>query len=61
MSDIELEAKFRKFVEEYYEPVEDKPGYVWFSKRHMQIISIDILVAYLKNCYEHMMMHLFRK
>jgi len=50
----ELEVKlmndfdFRKFVEEYYEPVEDKTGYVWFSRRNMQIISIDLLVAYLE-------------
>jgi len=50
----ELEAElisdfdFRKFVEENYEPVEDKPGYVWFDKRNTQIISIDLLVAYLE-------------
>lgn len=53
MSDFDADA--RKFVEKYYEPVEDKPGYVWFSKRNMQIISIDVLAAYLKKCYEHMM------
>lgn len=50
----ELEAElisdfdFHKFVEENYVPVENKPGYVWFSKRNMQIISIDLLVAYLE-------------
>lgn len=26
-----------------FEPVEDKPGYVWFSKRNFQIISIETL------------------
>ena len=25
------------------EPVEDKPGYVWYSKRNFQIISIETL------------------
>lgn len=50
----ELEAELisgfntRKFVKEHYMSVEDKPGYVWFSKRNMQIISIDVLVAYLE-------------
>ena len=50
----ELEAELisdfdiRKFIEEHYMPVEDKPGYVWFSKRNMQIINIDLLVAYLE-------------
>lgn len=50
----ELEAELisnfdaREFVEHYYEPVEDKPGYVWLSKRNMQIISIDVLVEALE-------------
>ena len=26
-----------------YEPVEDKPGYVWFSKANRQIVAIDVL------------------
>ena len=49
-SEAELISDFdvRKFVEENYEPVEDKPGYLWFSRRNMQIISIDVLVAFLK-------------
>ena len=48
--EVELISNFdtREFVEEHYAPVEDKPGYVWFSKRNMQIISIDLLVAYLE-------------
>ena len=42
------ESDARKFVEEHYEPVEDKPGYVWLSKRNMRTISIDLLVTCLK-------------
>lgn len=47
---------FRKFVEENYAPVEDKPGYVWFSKRHMEIISIDLLVASLEEGFSNQIM-----
>lgn len=49
-SEAELISDFdvRKFVEENYEPVEDKPEYVWFNKRNMQIISIDVLVEAVK-------------
>lgn len=33
-----------------YEPVEGKPGYVWFSKRNNQIIRLDILrEAYIES------------
>lgn len=39
----------RKLVEKYYEPVEDKPGYVWLNKRNMQMISIDALTECLEN------------
>lgn len=47
---------FCKFVEENYEPVEDKPGYVWFSKRNMQIISIDVLVTSLEEAFTNHIM-----
>lgn len=36
-------AKIEAFIKENFEPVEDKPGYVWFSKRHIQMISIETL------------------
>lgn len=39
------EAKY----EYHFEPVEDKPGYVWFSKRNFQIISIENLQKLLKD------------
>jgi len=48
--EVELISNFdaREFVEHYYDPVEDKPGYVWFNKRNMQIISIDVLAEALE-------------
>lgn len=39
---------FRKFVEEHYAPVEDKPGYVWLSKRNFEIISIETFAKSLE-------------
>lgn len=37
------EEKVENFIKMIFEPVEDKPGYVWFSKRNFQIISIETL------------------
>ena len=37
------EEKVEIFIKKIFEPVEDKPGYVWFSKRNFQIISIETL------------------
>lgn len=37
-----------KYVEEHYEPVEDKPGYVWLNKRNLQIINIDVLASIIE-------------
>ncbi len=37
------EEKVENFIKMFFEPVEDKPGYVWFSKRNCQIISIETL------------------
>ena len=34
-----------KFIKDNYRTVDDMPGYVWFSHRHMQIVSIDTLRA----------------
>ena len=33
------------FIEINFEPVEDKPGYVWLNKRNMRIIDVNILKA----------------
>lgn len=37
------------FIKENFEPVEDKPGYVWFSKRNSQIISIETFAKCLED------------
>lgn len=37
------EEKIEIFIKMIFEPVENKPGYVWFSKRNFQIISIETL------------------
>lgn len=36
-------------IKKYFEPVEDKPGYVWFSKRDCRIISIETLAKLLED------------
>lgn len=38
-----------KIIKERFIPVEDKPGYVWFSKRNFQIISIETLTKSLED------------
>lgn len=37
------EEKVEIFIKKIFEPVEDKPGYVWVNKRNFQIISIETL------------------
>lgn len=39
----------KEFIKENFEPVENKPGYVWFSKSNFQIISIDTFAKLLKD------------
>ena len=41
-------TNIEEFIKENYAPVEDKPGYVWFSKRNFQIIKIETLTELLK-------------
>ena len=41
-----------EFIKENYEPVENKPGYVWLSKRNLRIIKIETLVESLKTYSE---------
>lgn len=38
-----MKKKIEIFIKMIFEPIEDKPGYVWFSKRNFQIISIETL------------------
>lgn len=42
------EKQIQEYIKENFEPVEDKPGYVWFSKRNWQIISIETLAKSLE-------------
>ena len=42
-SDIFMEMDADEFIKLNYEPVEDKPDYVWLNKRNHQMIHIDIL------------------
>lgn len=42
MNETEEEVRAIFDIHEF-EPVEDKPGYVWFNKRNFQIISIETL------------------
>ena len=37
------EEKVEIFIKQVFAPVEDKPGYVWLSRRNFQIISIKTL------------------
>lgn len=43
------EEKIENFIKIIFEPVEDKPGYVWINKRNFQIISIETLRKLLKD------------
>lgn len=42
-------SDIHEFIKKNFEPVEDKPGYVWFSKRNFQIISIETLAKSLED------------
>ena len=52
MTREEVEANkseyIKVFIKRNYEPVEDKPGYVWFNKSNFQIISIETLTKSLE-------------
>lgn len=41
MNEVEAYEHCKEFINENYIPVKDKPGYVWFSRRSMQIINIE--------------------
>lgn len=42
------EKQIQEYIEKNFEPVEGKPGYVWFNKRNFEIISIETLAKSLK-------------
>ena len=43
-----------EYIKENFEPVDDKPGYVWFNKRNFQIINIETLAKSLKESTDKM-------
>ena len=53
MNEVERETMaifdIYEYIKENFEPVEDKPGYVWFSKRNFQIISIETLAKCIED------------
>lgn len=51
MTEIEKKAIIN-FIKENYDPVDDKPGYVWFSKRHFEIISIETLAKSIEDFFK---------
>ena len=46
------EEKVEVFIKKVFEPVEDKPGYVWLNKRKFAIISIETLRKALNDVYK---------
>ena len=46
------EEKVEFFIKNIFEPVKDKPGYVWLNKRNFQITSIETLRKALNNPYK---------
>jgi len=52
MSDISSDISVDEFIRKNYRPVDDKPGYVWFNKRRLEMISVANLAASLENYWE---------
>ena len=42
-------TEIEDFIKKTFEPVEDKPGFVWLSKRNFEIISIETLAKCLED------------
>lgn len=42
------EKQIQEYIKKNFNPVEDKPGYVWFNQRNFQIISIETLAKSLE-------------
>lgn len=40
------------FIDYMFPPVEDKPGYVWVSKRNHEIAKRDLIEERIEGCYE---------
>lgn len=46
------------FIKNNFVPVDDKPGFVWLSKRSFEIISIETLAKCLEDAWERGLYHL---
>lgn len=44
-------TEIEDFIKKNFVPIEDKPGFVWFSKRNFQIISIETLAKCLEDAW----------
>ncbi len=38
-----VDCEIDKFIRNNYRPIDNKPGYVWFSYRNRRIIKLDVL------------------
>lgn len=45
---MDKEKQIQDYIKEHFTPVDDKPGYVWYSQRNFQIISIETLTKSLE-------------
>ncbi|MBR3125031.1 MAG: hypothetical protein IKF42_06325 [Mogibacterium sp.] len=55
--EFDTHTYLEEFIKETYEPVEDKPGYVWFSKRNSQIVKIEVLAEALREGWIRSLSH----
>ncbi len=45
---MDEEKQIQEYIKKNFQPVEDKPGYVYFNKRNFEIISIETLTKSLE-------------
>ena len=50
-SDFDRYEYCEEFIKEHFQPVADKPGYVWFSKRNFEIISVETFAKSLDEAW----------
>ena len=44
-------TEIEDFIKKNFAPVDDKPGFVWFSKRNFEIITIETLAKCLEDAW----------
>lgn len=50
-------TEIEDFIKKNFVPVEDKPEFVWFSKRNFRITSIETLVKCLEDAWVRGLYH----